>query len=231
MMNQLVKSFTPIPVAQLTRTILSEYHKEETDFGRLSLLGFFRNAKGRSRMKRFLQTVSMGLLLLMETSSNCYSASTELAPPLIDVISAQVPTLEVLSDSCYVFDEPRINSYYFGPLRKGEWVQWLDAQDGWIDVWIPRLRISGWVKGSHVYETEQTDPTSNSIPANLFTKVVVTARSANIRSEARAQAQPLLTARKGEEFWLLNEKEAGIWFGFPNSIKQDGCLGKLCRSK
>ena len=203
------KNFHSAPVAQLTRTILSEYHKEGTDFGQLSLLGFFRNAKGRSRMKRFLQTFSIGLLLLVETSSNCYSASTEVAPPLLDVISAQVPTLEVLSDSCYVFDEPRINPYYFGPLRKGEWVKWLDAQDGWIDVWIPRLKISGWVRGSHVYEAEQTDPTSNTIPAKVFTKVVVTARSANIRSEARAQAQPLLIARKGEDFWLLNEK--GGW--------------------
>lgn len=159
-------------------------------------------------MKRFLQTFSIGLLLLMETSSNCNSAST-VAPPLLDVISAQVPTLEVLSDSCYVFDEPRINPYYFGPLRKGEWVKWLDAQDDWTKVWIPRIRVSGWVNSSHVYETEQTDPTPNTIPAKVFTRVVVTARSANIRSEARAQAQPLLIARKGEDFWLLNEK--GDW--------------------
>jgi hypothetical protein len=161
-------------------------------------------------MKKLLQAVAISLLLLIGTASNSPCASPDLAEPAIEVISALVPTLEVLSDSCFVFDEPRTSPYYFGPLRKGEKVKWLNAQDGWTDVWIPRLRISGWVKSSHVYETEQKDPTPITIPARLFTKVVVTARIANIRSEARAQAQLLLLGKINQEFWLLNEK--GGWY-------------------
>jgi hypothetical protein len=161
-------------------------------------------------MKKLLQAVAISLLLLIGTASNSPCASPDLAEPEIEVISALVPTLEVLSDSCFVFDEPRTSPYYFGPLRKGEKVKWLNAQDGWTDVWIPRLRISGWVKSSHVYETEQKDPTPITIPARLFTKVVVTARIANIRSEAKAQAQLLLLGKINQEFWLLNEK--GGWY-------------------
>jgi len=40
--------------------------------------------------------------------------------------------------------------------------------------------------------------------------VVVTTKTANVRSEARAQAQVLLIARMDQEFWLLNEK--GGWY-------------------
>ena len=161
-------------------------------------------------MKKVLKAAAIGLLLLIGIASNSPCASPELASPSIEVISALVPTLEVLSDSCFVFDEPRTNPYYFGPLRKGEKVKWLNAQDGWTDVWIPRLRISGWVKSSHVYETEQKDAEPITIPVKLFRKVVVTARTANVRSEARAQAQVLLIAKMDQEFWLLNEK--GGWY-------------------
>ena len=161
-------------------------------------------------MKKLLQAVAISVLLLIGAASNGSCASPDLAPPSIEVISSLVPTLEVLSDSCFVFDEPRTNPYYFGPLRKGEKLKWLDVQDGWTHVWIPRLRISGWVKSSYVYETEQKEPEPITIPAKVFTKVVVTARTANVRSEGRAQAQVLLIARMDQEFWLLNEK--GGWY-------------------
>jgi hypothetical protein len=161
-------------------------------------------------MKKLVQAIATGLLLLIGTISNSFSASPDLASPSLETISSLVPTLEVLSDSCFVFDEPRTNPYYFGPLRKGEKVKWLDAQDGWTDVWIPRLRTSGWVKSSQVYETEQKEPAPITIPVKLFTKVVVTGRTANVRSEARAQAQLVLIAKMDQEFWLLNEK--GGWY-------------------
>ena len=161
-------------------------------------------------MKKVLKAAAISLLLLIGTASNSPSASPDLASPSIEVISSLVPTLEVLSDSCFVFDEPRTSPYYFGPLRKGEKVKWLDIKDGWTYVWIPRLKIAGWVKSSHGGKTEQADPTPMTIPAKLFRKVVVTARSANIRSDARAQGELLLIARMDQEFLLLNEKEG--WY-------------------
>jgi hypothetical protein len=161
-------------------------------------------------MKKLLQAVAISLLLLIGTASNSFCASPDPAAPSSEVISSLVPTLEVLSDSCFVFDEARTTPYYFGPLRKGDKAKWLYVQDGWTHVWIPRLRISGWVKSSHVYETEQKDPEPITIPLKLLTKVVVTARTANVRSEARAQTQVLLIAKMDQEFWLLNEK--GGWY-------------------
>jgi hypothetical protein len=161
-------------------------------------------------MKRVLKAAAIGLLVLIGTASNSLCASPDLASPSIEIISSLVPTLEVLSDFCFVFEEPRTSPYYFGPLRKGEKIKWLDAQDGWTNVWIPRLKISGWVKSSHVGETEQPDPTPTPIPPKLFRKVVVTARSVNIRSDASARGEVLLIARTDQEFLLLNEK--GGWY-------------------
>jgi hypothetical protein len=161
-------------------------------------------------MEKLLQAIAISLLVLIGTASNSRCASPEPASPSTEIISSLVPTLEVLSDSCFVFDEPRTSPYYFGPLRKGEKVKWLDLKDGWTYVWIPRLKISGWIKSSHVDESEQADPTPVTIPAKLFRKVVVTARSANIRSDARAQGELLLIAKMDQEFLLLNEK--GGWY-------------------
>ena len=181
-------------------------------------------------MRKLLLAVSIAVLLLAGTASNGPPASLDPASPLADVISAQVPTLEVLSDSCYVFDGPRITPYYFGPLLKGEKVKWLDTQDGWTHVWIPRLTISGWVKSSHVCETAQKDSTPITIPARLFTKVVVKAKTANIRSEARAQAQLLLIARMDQEFWLLNEKE-GWYLVWLSELNKGGWVSRKVVSR
>lgn len=161
-------------------------------------------------MEKLLKAVAICTLLLLRTVTNGLCASPDPSSPSTEIFSSLAPTLEALSDSCFVFDEPRTSPYYFGPLRKGEKVKWLDIQDGWTYVWIPRLRIPGWVKSSYVYETEQKDPEPIAIPAKLFTKVVVTARTANVRSEARVQAQVLLIAKMDQEFWLLNEK--GGWY-------------------
>ena len=152
----------------------------------------------------------MGLLLFMGIAFNSPAASPDLATPLTYDISVLVPNLEVSSDSCHVFDEPRTSPHYFGPLRKGEKIKWLNSEGGWTHIWIPRLRISGWVKSSHVYEPEQADPTPITIPSSLFTKVVVTAKTANIRSEGRGEATVLLIAKRDQEFFLVNER--GGWF-------------------
>ena len=169
-----------------------------------------RFGEGGSRMKKLLQAVSMGFLLFMGIASSSPSASPDLASPLTHNISALLPSLEVLSDSCHVFDEPRTNPHYFGPLREGEKVKWLDSEGDWTHVWIPRLRISGWVKSRHVYATEQVDPTPITIPSILFTKVVVKEKTANIRSEAKAEAAVLIIAKRDQEFVLVNARRG--WF-------------------
>jgi hypothetical protein len=178
-------------------------------------------------MKRLLQAAAMSSLLLLGTISNCLSASPDFASPPIETISSQVPTLEVLSDSCFVFDEPRTSPHYFGPLRKGEKVKWLDVQEGWTHVWISRLRISGWVKSSYVEQTEQVDPTPTTIPETVFTRVIVTTRSANIRSDASAQGQILSIARIDQEFLLLKEKGGWYLIWLPDLNRTGWVFGKV----
>ena len=48
------------------------------------------------------------------------------------------------------------------------------------------------------------------IPSILFTKVVVKEKTANIRSEAKAEAAVLIIAKRDQEFVLVNARRG--WF-------------------
>ena len=179
------------------------------------------------RMRKLLYAAGVQLLLLTGTVSNSACAPPDPASPPVEVVSSLVPTLEISSDSCFVYDQPRTDPYHFGPLRKGEKVKWLDARDVWTRVWIPRLKISGWVKSSHACETEEKGPESIHIPAELFTRVLVTGRTANIRSEARAQARVLMVAKMDQEFWLVNEKRGWYQVWLSEFNKTGWVFGKV----
>jgi hypothetical protein len=132
------------------------------------------------------------------------------APGLKTSPSHLLPSLQVEEDSCYAFLRPDENSSHFGPLVKGERLRWLDAQGSWTRVWIPRLRVSGWVRSALVSEASEKEAGSESVPANLMSYVTVIVRKANIREGPTTQSQTIRIAKRNQQFWLL--KEEGGWY-------------------
>jgi hypothetical protein len=174
-----------------------------------------------------LPTAMLYLLLfsLTATVPRTYAASTEgttgresvqissenpASAEATDSIPGLLPTLEVAADPCYVFINPKATSQYFGPLLKGEKIKWLDADGDWTRVWIPRLRISGWVKNAQVKETSEQDSNPARVPIRVLSRVSVIAKRANIREDSTSQSPVILVAHKNEEFWLVNEAKG--WY-------------------
>ncbi|MGD9040100.1 MAG: SH3 domain-containing protein [Desulfobacteraceae bacterium] len=118
-------------------------------------------------------------------------------------------TLEVTTDYCYVYLQPKHSSQYFGPLAREEKLKWLDNQGGWFHAWIPRLWVSGWVHESKVKETTETLSSSVEVPKYLLRNVIVNAKRANIRQGPSTRTNIISGGKKGQEFWLLNRK--GNW--------------------
>lgn len=137
-------------------------------------------------------------------------ADKALSPEPEGLPSQLLPTFEVAGDSCYVFLQPSKKSSYFGPLVKTEKLKRLDAQGAWIRVWIPRLRVSGWVINSDVLEANETATGPESVPADFLSTVTVIVKRANIREAPTTQSQIILVAKRNQEFWLLNEKDG--WY-------------------
>ncbi len=127
-----------------------------------------------------------------------------------DPHSNLLATLEVTRDSCYVFLQPKHKSHYFGPLLKGEKVKWLDTQEDWIQVWIPRFRVSGWIHNTKAKETGETTPSPVKVPENLLSTVTVVTKLANIRENPTTASKIITVAKKDQEFWLLNNKKS--WY-------------------
>jgi hypothetical protein len=127
-----------------------------------------------------------------------------------DSIPNLLPTLDVAVDRCYVFIDPKTPSHYFGPLMEGERIKWLDAQGDWTRVWIPRLRISGWVKNAQIKEASEEDSNPAKVPEKVLSRVSVIANRANIREDSTSQSPVILVAHKNEEFLLVNEEKG--WY-------------------
>ena len=124
-----------------------------------------------------------------------------------DPHSNLLSTLEVTADACYVFLQPKSRSHYFGPLTKQERVKWLDTRGDWIQVWIPRLRVSGWVHKKKIQETTETTPSPVTVPEDLLSAVTVTKKRANIREAPTTRSRIITVAKKDQEFWLLNKNK------------------------
>jgi hypothetical protein len=127
-----------------------------------------------------------------------------------DSISNLLPTLEVAADPCYVFINPKTPSHYFGPLLEGEKIKWLDADGDWTRVWIPRLRISGWVKNAQIKESSEENSNPAKVPERVLSRVSVITKRANIREDSTSQSPVILVAHKNEEFLLVNEEKG--WY-------------------
>jgi len=116
-------------------------------------------------------------------------------------------SLEVVVDTCLVSVEPKKKSPTFGPLTRGEVVKWLDVRDNLIRVWIPRLRISGWVLQSGVKEIQHTNANQPPIPENELTIMIAVSEKINVRDVPTTKSEVILVAGKDDAFFLLGERE------------------------
>jgi hypothetical protein len=142
-------------------------------------------------------------------------------------LSSLLPTLEAAGDSCYVFLKPKKQSPYFGPLVKGEKIKWVDVHGNWVHVWIPRLLISGWVRRTQVYETNEKISSQENVPENLLSTLSVIVKRANIRKAPTRRSRIILVVRKNQEFWILNEKKGWYQVWIPDLKKKGWISGKI----
>jgi uncharacterized protein YgiM (DUF1202 family) len=138
----------------------------------------------------------------------------------------RLTSLEVVVDACFVSVEPKKKSPTFGPLTRGEVVKWLDAQDNWIRVWIPRLRISGWVLQSGVEEIQDTNANQPLIPENEITTMIVVSEKTKVRDVPTTKSDVILIADKGDAFFLLREREGWCRVWLPEQNRTGWIFGR-----
>lgn len=135
-------------------------------------------------------------------------------------------SLEVVSDTCLVSVEPKKKSPTFGPLTRGEVVKWLDARENWIRVWIPRLRISGWVLQSGVEEIQDLNVNAPRIPENELTAMIVVSEKTKVRDVPTTKSDVILIADKGDAFFLLGEREGWCRVWLPGQNRTGWIFGR-----
>ncbi len=204
-----------------------------------------RGGCGLKRILRASFSLFMALALVAILMPNCATAAEEAngeeygegvsleTKPLepSDPHSNLLATLGVTADSCHVFLQPKHKSYYFGPLAKGETVKWLDTQGDWIQVWIPRLRVAGWVHKTKVRETTEITSSPVKVPEDLLRIVTVIATRANIREAPTTRSKIITAAQKDQEFWLLNKKKSWYQIWLPDLEKNGWVYWKLVRKE
>ncbi|UCE83719.1 MAG: SH3 domain-containing protein [Deltaproteobacteria bacterium] len=139
--------------------------------------------------------------------------------------SEQIPanllvTLVVGVDECYVFLRPSMDSPFFGPLVKEEKVQRLDGSGDWLRVWIPRLRISGWVRKYMVDVTQKERGDQGNVPIEHLSTLKIVKKKVNIRKAATVKAPIILQAERDQEFRLLDEKKGWYQIWIPRLKKK-----------
>ena len=139
-------------------------------------------------------------------------------------ISARLlPTLAVGLESCYVFLQPDGDSPFFGPLDGGELVKRVDDTALWTLIWIPRLRISGWVRKNQVYRVKEKTSEEDTVPTEYLTILNILKTRVNIRSRPSTRSRIIFKARQRQEFVMLDEK--GGWYQvWVPPVKQKGWI-------
>ena len=135
-------------------------------------------------------------------------------------------SLAVVVDACFVSVEPKRKSATFGPLTRGEVVKWLDVRDNWIRVWIPRLRISGWVLQSGVKEVQDTNATQPPVPEKELTVMIAVSEKIIVREIPTSKSDIILVAGKDDAFFLLGEREGWCRVWVPDQNRTGWILGK-----
>lgn len=134
--------------------------------------------------------------------------------------------LKISAQASPVFLEPKDTSPAFGPLIMGEVVTWLDSRNTWVRVWIPRLRISGWIPEENAGEAPGTIPNPPSIPEGEFTTLVGVPEKINVREGPSGKSGIVLIARKGDEFVLVGEREGWYRVWLPKQAKTGWVFSK-----
>ena len=129
-------------------------------------------------------------------------------------------TLQVALEASPVFLEPKRSASTFGPLTLGEPLKWLDARDGWVRVWIPRLRVSGWLPQSNVEEVQNGDPNLPPVPVEELTTLIVLWERIHVREGPSTKSDVVLTAGKDEAFFLLGEREGWCQVWLPDQKRR-----------
>ena len=151
----------------------------------------------------------------------------EPSPEKQNLLPADMLTsLAVVVDACQVSVEPSKRSPTFGPLVRGEVVRWLDVRDNWIRVWIPRLRISGWVLQSSVEEIQGANANQLPIPVKELTTMIVVSENIRVRDAPTTKSEVALVADKNDAFFLLGEKEGWCRVWLPEQNRAGWIFGK-----
>jgi len=138
----------------------------------------------------------------------------------------RLTSLAVVVDACLVSVEPKKRSPTFGPLTKDEVVKWLDVRDNWIRVWIPRLRISGWVLQSGIEEIQDANVNPPPVPVNELTTMIAVSEKIRVRSVPATNSEVILVADKGDAFFLLGEREGWCRVWLPEQKRTGWIFGK-----
>jgi len=141
-----------------------------------------------------------------------------------DRVSASLlPTLAVGLESCYVFLQPNGDSSFFGPLIGGELVKRVDATRLWTLIWIPRLRISGWVRANQVYRVKGQYSDEDTVPTEYLTIVHILKTRVNIRKGPSTKSGIIFKAGQRQEFVMLDERRGWYQVWVP-PLKQKGWI-------
>jgi len=125
---------------------------------------------------------------------------------LPDTLPARLlPTLAVGLESCYVFLEADGDSPFFGPLNGGELVKRVDGTRLWTLIWIPRLRISGWVRKNQVYRVKEKTSNGGTVPTEHLTIINILKTRVNIRKGPSTKTRIIFKAKQRQEFVMLDE--------------------------
>jgi hypothetical protein len=142
-----------------------------------------------------------------------------------EIPSRLLPNLAVGVEFCYVFLQPDGDAPFFGPLRKGELLKRIDTEDYWTLVWIPRLRISGWVRKTQLYMVDTKTVAEETVPTKYLTLINVLKKRVNIRKSPSTRSTVIFKARQRQEFVLLNEKRGWYQIWIP-PLKRKGWVAE-----
>jgi len=176
---------------------------------------------------RFFLALTLVTLIALNCAGSKQGKSTGDRPKsgpvtIPDNISASLlPTLAVGLESCYVFLQPDGDSSFFGPLIGGELVKRVDGTRLWTLIWIPRLRISGWVRTNQLYRVKGKTSEEDTVPSEYLTILNILKTRVNIRKGPSTKSRIIFKAKQRQEFLMLDESRGWYQVWVP-PLKQKG---------
>ena len=184
----------------------------------------------RSSVRLLFATALIALVLVSWAggSKGADGGMTKVDLTIPDKIPASLlPTMAVGVDASYVFVRPDGDASFFGPLAKDEKVSRIDRKGSWILVWIPRLRITGWIRKQQIYDVGEESSDKGSIPTKYLTIVNIIKRRVNIRKSASMRSSIIFKARQRQEFLMLDKKRGWCQIWIPGLEKQGWVASRM----